>query len=84
MDGHYQVTFLVCEDGVGLGCNVVENHLTRDILYSVGAACKDAIELRAIRSVALTAVVSHLDMYCTNVLMYRMMVLLAHLTKVRC
>jgi hypothetical protein len=28
-------------------------------------------------------VVSHLDMYHTNVLMYRMMVLLARLTKVR-
>ncbi len=28
-------------------------------------------------------VVSHLDMYCTNVLMYRMMVLLVRPTKVR-
>jgi hypothetical protein len=28
-------------------------------------------------------VVSHIDMYCTNVLMYRMMVLLARPTKVR-
>ncbi len=30
------------------------------------------------------AVISRLDMYRTNVLMYRTMVLLAHLTKVRC
>jgi hypothetical protein len=29
-------------------------------------------------------VVSRLEMYCTKVLMYRTMVLLAHLTKVRC
>jgi hypothetical protein len=31
-----------------------------------------------------SVVVNHLDMYCTNVLMYHTMVLLAHPTKVRC
>ncbi len=36
------------------------------------------------RGGAATLVISRLDMYCTNLLMYRMMVLLAHLTKVRC
>ncbi len=32
----------------------------------------------------LLLVVSHLDMYCTKVLMYRTMVLMARPTKVRC
>jgi hypothetical protein len=34
--------------------------------------------------VGLNSVVSRLEMYCTNVLMYRTMVLLALPTKVRC
>ncbi len=35
-------------------------------------------------SKVLVTVVSRLDMYRTKVLMYRMMVFMAHLTKVRC
>ncbi len=40
-------------------------------------------ELQVFKIKLPDAVVSRLDMYCTNVLMYRTMVLLAHPTKVR-